>query len=423
MFKNFGYYLIFTFVCISLFLWFIATPGLKLDTETVGKSLGIIGVTLFALTFVLNTRIRLLENLFGGIDKVYIAHHITGGLTFVFLLFHPLFLLTEYLELSLASAFDFLIPSIHDVARSFGILALLTMIFLLVITFYLNLPYHIWKFTHKFMGLAFIFASLHVLLVKTDISFNMPLRAWVIALMVIGLSAYLYKTILGRFTLPRSKYTLSSTKKLNNDVYEVILSATDKPITFIPGQFCFFEFENKITGTESHPFSIASKPGDPNLRFVIKVSGDFTSKLDNLETGETVFVEGAYGGFKFSNHYKKQIWIAGGIGITPFLSMVTSVSVDQQVDLYYSVKTESEFIGLEELEQISKQNKNITLIKWLSETRGRLTMEEINKTSGNLSQNIIYLCGPVAMMRSMVDQAKGFGIYGRNIRMEEFELV
>jgi len=68
-----------------------------MTTTAIGQVLGLVGMAMFALNLVLSARLKRLEGLFGGMNKIYIAHHILGGLAFVLLLLHPLFIVGKYL--------------------------------------------------------------------------------------------------------------------------------------------------------------------------------------------------------------------------------------------------------------------------------------------------------------------------------------
>ncbi len=427
--KNTGFWLLFGCVLITLSLWFLGKDlgdvfaSQQMILMTVGQVMGLIGITLFGLNFILVTRIRLLEDLFGGIDKVYLAHHITGGLAFTFLLLHPMFLTLSYYLISPEFAFEFLLLPSYAMSVNWGKLALILMSVLLIITFYLNLPYHLWKLSHKFMGVAFFLASLHVLMVSGDMTVNQPLKAWIMIVLALGLVSYIYKVILGKSLLKKLDFVTKDVEKINSDIWEITLAPVGKSFTFIPGQFCFLEFANPEVGSESHPFSISSPITDQNLKFTIKDLGDFTHKIGSLSLGDKVKIEGPYGGFRFSTHYKKQIWIAGGIGITPFLSMLDSITADQEIDIYYSVKETSEFINLKELKSASEKNKNVRLFTWVSNKTGRLTIDDILKESPVLTDKIIYICGPQAMMTAMKQQLEKHKVKGSQIRMEEFELI
>jgi predicted ferric reductase len=104
---------------------------------------------------------------------------------------------------------------------------------------------------------------------------------------------------------------------------------------------------------ESHPFTISSAPAEDVLRLTIKASGNFTRDLfARLKEGSDAIIEGAYGMFNYKTGGPKQIWIAGGIGLTPFLSFVRDMDgiLQHKVDLYYTVRHPEEAVFVEELE-------------------------------------------------------------------------
>ena len=80
---------------------------------------------------------------------------------------------------------------------------------------------------------------------------------------------------------------------------------------------------------EPHPFTISSAPHEPDVRLSIKSSGDWTQHLhEHLESGARAFVDGPYGEFNYKTGGHRQIWIAAGIGITPFLSWIRDLQGD-----------------------------------------------------------------------------------------------
>ncbi len=124
------------------------------------------------------------------------------------------------------------------------------------------------------------------------------------------------------------------------------------------GQFLFVKFEGEKGLDESHPFTISSAPSDDMLRLTIKSSGDFTRHLfANLKVGTSAVVEGAYGMFNYKTGGEKQIWVAGGIGVTPFLSFLRDLKDDlsHHVDFYYTVRHKEETVFVDEIEGIVKK--------------------------------------------------------------------
>jgi len=115
-------------------------------------------------------------------------------------------------------------------------------------------------------------------------------------------------------------------------------------LRYRPGQFAFLRFD--LPGLkQAHPFTVSSAPqADGKLRFSIKASGEWTSALSRtLSVGTTAFVEGPYGHFTLPKHVEPTVWIAGGIGITPFLAWAEALAPDASpVHLFYYVRTKAE---------------------------------------------------------------------------------
>jgi predicted ferric reductase len=98
------------------------------------------------------------------------------------------------------------------------------------------------------------------------------------------------------------------------------------------GQFAFVSGD---PAEEPHPYTIASawNPAEPRLTFITKELGDFTRTLrDTRRVGESVVVEGPYGCFTFEDACPRQIWVGGGIGITPFIARMKQLARERQAD-------------------------------------------------------------------------------------------
>lgn len=410
---------------IPLFLWIIAPSPLPRfesglsSLANIGQILGLCGAVLFAMSIILSAKIRKIENYFHGLNDVYLRHNQIGQVAFMMLLFHPLFLIYKYSGSFFTVKFRFFSPG-SSWAENWGFLALATMIILIVITLYLRPKYNIWKWTHKFLGLALFFASLHIYLIPSDVSRYLPLRIYMLAVVLTALIAFSYHTLLGKWLIKKYIYTVANVIKLNTVVVEIHLAPQKDSLAFEAGQFVFVKFLDKNIGGESHPFSLVSAPGEKNLVLAIKKLGDYTKNIDALHIGSQAIIEGPHGIFSYRRtRYQKQIWIAGGIGITPFMSMAHALknNVDYSVDLYYCVKDEHEAIYLNELKGISQK---IHIILHRSKTEGRISADIIAKKSNGFHNTSIFMCAPVPMIQSLKQQFLLQGVQKKDIHSEEF---
>ena len=396
-----------------------------------GKILGLSGIVLFSLTFFLNTRLKSFEKIFGGMDKAYRIHHNLGTFAFLLVLFHPIFLSLQFFAFSIKAAAEFFY-SFNNFPVSLGIFALLSMTLFLLLTFFSVLKYQNWKFTHRLLGISFILASLHILLIPSDVSGNYFLRAYMIVFILIGLGSYSYRTLFWKFLVKRQDYKIKSVKLLGS-INEIRLEPKNSPLEFRPGQFVFVSFNSKITTKEPHPFTISSSCHKKEIIFSIKKLGDFTGKLKELREGIDAKLEGPYGKFSFVDYPSEDyLFIAGGIGITPFLSMARSISDAPEeysfksIDLYYSVKKEKEAVFLKELENISKnlpKNKKLNIFLHVSDKKGHIDSKYILGNSKTLNDRNIFICGPPAMMESLKKQFILSGVKKNKIKTEEFALL
>lgn len=412
-----------------------------------GRVTGLVGMVMYALNLVYATRLRFLERFFGGLNRVYIAHHLLGGLALVLLSFHPLFLALRYVTTSLKQAALMLLPNgltpvsalfdtssiyhpgvLEQWAIFMGIIAFWGMVGLLLVTFFIKIPYRLWLFTHKFLGLAFFLAGIHVLFINSDTSVNAGMKYYILTITAVGLLAFVYRTLVGGVLIRHYEYTVYSVRVVAGNVTQLDMIPIKDKMMYKPGQFVFVRFRN--TGTklskEWHPFSISSGTNDGQLQLSVKGLGDYTNFLPQIQSGAIADIEGAYGRFTYTNIKNlNQIWVAGGIGITPFLSMARSLPDNGfRIDLYYSVKTASELIDWQDLYDIAMaKNGNFRIIPYIGEQQPTfLGADFIETTSGGLKDKDIFMCGPPPMMQSLRKQFKQKGVPGTSLHSEEFAM-
>jgi predicted ferric reductase len=381
---------------------------------------GLFAATLISLNVLLSCRFKFIENLMGGLDKVYKQHQLTGKIAFSLMVAHPIFLLVS--ASNIVQAINIYLFDLSYAPYNYGKLALLSFIILISLTIFIKLPFHVWRRTHQLMIIPLVFASLHVATIESDVGSNSVLTIWVLGLLVVSIAMYVYKVILYKFIGPKFEYRVQEVS-VRGFITEIILAPIGKVINYEPGQFVFAVFKADGISDEEHPFSISSSPTQENVRLSIKQSGDFTSTLPKLKKGAEVLLYGPYGEFgkKIISSKKDVVLIAGGIGITPFLSTVQYIKdmdITKNYKFVYSYKNEKDSTYKEALAEICGDN----LFTNHSDKNGHLTAQKIDGLVGGVKDRKIFICGPKPMMRALTSQFLKMGIKKRDIIFEDFDL-
>lgn len=207
--------------------------------------------------------------------------------------------------------------------------------------------------------------------------------------------------------------------------------------SFSPGQYVrvTLDIQNPDERGNSHFFSLAISPSAKEIRIVTRiVQSTFKKTLAALTQGNLVQFFGPVGRFTFDETTPRpHVLLAGGIGITPFLSMVPYVvekKLTIPITLFVSFSTVEDAIYYEELSQLSKKSKMIQIIytitqpensikQWTGET-GRISKELIEKYVQNYSNSLFMIAGPPAMVSAMEELVKSMGVAVEQIRKESF---
>ncbi|MEM2146268.1 MAG: ferric reductase-like transmembrane domain-containing protein [Candidatus Jordarchaeaceae archaeon] len=423
--------IIIVFFCLNtLLLWASGKESISQIASnpyiSISQITALLAVVLASINLILSTKISILEDFFDGLDKVYSVHRTTGALSFVFMLTHPILLVIDALpNVELASYY--LIPG-KDISYNFGIIAAFFSILAFIFIVFIKIPYRLWLTTHRFLGISFIFIGLHTLLISSDISTNLYLRIWIILFLTVGLISFLYIVLAYRFIGPKYYYEIAKiTREL--DVVNLYLKPRKRSINFQPGQFVYLSFLDKKLGGEFHPFSISSSPKEELVRISAKILGDFTIKLPEAEEGQKVILYGPYGKFAqkyLSGKFREIVWIAGGIGVTPFLSLLrneTQKALGKRITFFYSFKSEYEALFDDEIKNLIKDHGFIDYIPWNTKTRKRLNANIVAEKITEIQNVLILICGPLRMMQDLKKQFLNLGVAEKNIIFENFAFL
>ena len=195
--SNVGPLLIIVLSVWPLYWWATAQPlavrfGSTIAPFSFGQITALIGLALLSLALLLSARFYIFDLYFGGINRAYFFHYFFGALSLVLLMFHPLLLLARYLPFSLQGTMDFLLPG-QWWQKDLGIYSLILLIVLVLWSVFFRFEYRMWKFGHKFLGVAFLIGGLHSFYISSSFSQILPLKIYMVALGTLGLCAYIYR--------------------------------------------------------------------------------------------------------------------------------------------------------------------------------------------------------------------------------------
>ena len=433
-----------TLVFLGLFsvaYWTFAAGAPIGAAESVSYYFGALAALCMSIAMLLAARPRCAEGAFGGLDRMYRFHKYLGVAALVLMLAHLATGIEDDDEDAAALAAPVAAESeIVDTGEGpderednlDGLIGLLGMIssvgfiLLIVVTLNRKIPYHKWIVSHKFMGFFFALVTGHISVVLLEGS-RIPLASapgLVLATVVpSGLVAYVYTQLIR----PRRRarpFTLEAVHTVGRAT-ELVLRPDESMFDFTPGQFAFVEIDAPGL-REAHPFSISSGAGDGHLRFTVKALGDYTRRLrDHVQLlGASVRVEGPYGRFDPLGGPDRQVWIAGGIGITPFLSVMRSLDPEhgKTINLYYCVREGKEAIFWGELTQRAILG-GVSLHRIETEAGARLGIERLVADLGDdLTLWDYYLCGPRPLTSAISKGLRRREVPARQIHDEAFEL-
>jgi predicted ferric reductase len=373
-------------------------------------------------------------------------HRLNGRVAFCLLVAHFVFILAARIVTTIR--FDTpVFVSGEMLTIVLGAIALVLMTVAIGLTLYGRLNHEMFVYVHRGLGFAFMIAALHVFRTPGTKAASTTLTYYLIVLFVLGTAAFIYRSLAGESLVPRLDYRVKNVRQLDQSVTEISMVPEDQVLTHAPGQFLFVEFfsdglkehfhavELHAEGAsavvelrpgaishQAHPFSIASAPQDPELKIAVKALGDFTNALRFLEEGAFARIEGPFGGFSYLNHEnRKQVWIAGGIGITPFLSMARHLrSDDYQIDFFYAMERGDQGYFLDELYEIADRYPRMRVVPIVKDKLGHITAEDVAGVTKNLPEKEILICGPPPMMKALETQFLAMGVPGKQIHYENF---
>ncbi|NMT62100.1 ferredoxin reductase family protein [Marinobacter orientalis] len=412
----------------------VAVPGLPWGGQawlySLAELVGVLALSAFLLAGMLSARIPGTDPWFGGLVRVWTIHRWLGFSAFMLVMAHVLLLALATLPFSIGRSIETVFPPLSDWEVWAGWAAFVTMLIFIAPTldFFGTLHYQHWKRLHLLSAPALVLALIHTLTLSSV--------AWVWWLLsALALAAIAWRKLLSPW-LARKPYVVDEVDTLARDVVELRLRPLGKGIRWQVGQFVYLTPMDRSLAAgyrEEHPYTIASAAGDDELRIGIKAVGDATQALVNIKPGAEVRIEGPYGTFFETagsgppGSQRKQLWLGGGIGITPFVSgardRMSGAAAGLDVCLFYLANRPERAYYLDELVRIAEACDTFTVFAHYMNEEGAITRDYLAQHCPDFAEREVYVCGPPGMIDHLQALLRHEGVPANRIHTEAFDFL
>lgn len=396
-----------------------------------GRLAGLLAVSFALQQFILIGRLPLIEQTFGQ-DRLSRIHHLTGYLTFIFVVIHPMLIVNGNAllgKMSLPEQYLLMLRTYPGVIWAF--LAEICFFIIVGASIWIvrrKLRYEWWYSIHLLTYAAIILPFLHQIRLGETINFSAASKAYWYAMYILVLGLFIYSRILRPFvSYARHQFYVQKVVPAGGNAVHIYISGKHmNTFRYQPGQFNTYTFLTKGMWLQEHPFTISQRFNGEQLRITARNVGDYTKAMRQLKSGTKVLVQGPYGVFGRSIIPKqKLLFIAGGVGITPLLVLAQqALEQKQDVVLLYANRSRESVVNHKEFTELSSDGAKLIEImsddpKFKGE-QGVLDIETIKRLVRDVKSREVYLCGPPPMMKAVAQHLLLLGLSKAQIKQERF---
>lgn len=419
---------------ILLVLLIGAVPPRRGFVVELGAGLGYLGLALLAFQLGLGARPRRLVDAV-GLDAVLLFHRQLGLWASVFVAAH-----VGLLAAAKPGYVSFLLDAHANAPRAIALggalLALPLLVFVPRQLTRLRVPYEAWRVGHGLLAVFVVGVALWHVLTLGRSSATPVERAAVIALIGAPLAALVAWRVLRPLAALRRPWRVVEVRNECGRVWTLVLEAIGHGgLSFLPGQFVWLTLGRSPFSPRQHPFTIASSATRPRrLELTIKELGDFTHTVGQTTIGTRAYLAGPYGALVLDPRERRPlVCIAGGIGITPMMSMIRTLRDrgDRRAVLlvYGSGSIDTTVFG-PELDDLAREMDlhAVHVLErppagWTGE-RGVVRAEILERhLTDAYAAADVFVCGPESMMGVVEQALRAGGVASRRIRTEHFAIV
>jgi len=397
-------------------------------------ALGFAGMAMMGVQFALTARFRHATAPF-GIDIIYFFHRYAAIIAFVLLLAHFLII-----RIDNPQALGSLNPLDAPWPMSAGRVAMLLFAVVIVTSLWrkpLRIDYDHWRIGHAVLATLAVLAAVgHIAGIGyyTEAPWKRVLwSTYTLLWVLLIVHVRLYKP----WAMRRRPWRVAEVRPERGNAWTLTLDPVGHAgLRFAPGQFVWLTLRASPYQVKEHPFSFSSSAEDTaQLKFTIKELGDFTRTIKTVQPGETAYLDGPYGVFSTDRHPRAKgfVFIAGGVGIAPIMSMLRTAAdrgERRPLMLVYANKRWDDIIFREELEQL-RERLDLDLVHVLEEPPPDWGGERGHIDEALLARHLpagrdaseYFMCGPRPMTDAAQHALHALGVPLARVHFELFDMV
>jgi predicted ferric reductase len=400
---------------------------------------GLLVLSAFVCTAVLPSRLRSLNKAF-GIESVIELHKFLGVVSASVTLIHLACVVAE--DPSQIALLNFAEAPTRAQGAAVATYAAVAIVMITLLRRQLGLSYSVWKVSHVLLaGAVIVGGAVHVWFLDQLVNDELigPMFG-MIAMFVLVVAFYRW---VWRFLYdPSTEFVIREIRRENETVNTLVLEPKQRPgepcinWAFEPGQFAWIRL-SRSTLAEEHPFTIASSAHQDATEFTIRAAGDFTKQIRRLPPGASVWVDGPHGAFTCDAVEASDgfVLIAGGVGITPMMSMLRTAAHRLDPRPYRLVVVASKPEDLLFRPELARLRRMIDLevtevlrrpVQGWAGPIGGITPELLAAVCGDRmhpEEVDYFICGPPALVTDAVSALDLLGAPPNRVHTEQFDMA
>lgn len=387
-------------------------------TAALSLALGAAALACMGAAALLAGRWPIVESALGGLDRVYLTHKWLAVWALAFASFHLVFQ-AELMTWDLAPIVE--LPRYTTrLVRQMSFVALMVIV---VLALNRKIPYSRWRLWHKLSGPLFLIVIAHWLSIRSPVKLGSPAGIWLATLAALGVAAAAYKLLLYPRLAKHAVYRVISVNP-GASALHLELEPVRRPIDFEPGQFGFLRMREDSL-REPHPFTLAARGPEGQVHFVIRALGDYTTELVKRTTpGMHAEIYAPYGRFMRREGAAREVWIAGGVGISPFIAWLTAPEAAhlERVTLFYFFTPGREFPSAAVLRRLAEERgvEFVPVSAGPSSPEFARRLAEIAHSATPEAVQVSF-CGPKGLLEHVRARLRENGIPQSALQYEYFE--